>query len=179
MKKTVLLLLPLLVSVVGYAQTTSVLAPQKGVGTLYGTRDSVACKSKKEPAKGGPSAELATDYVRCGREGVSTSDHSLTLWEKVQLDIGKGRPYQASDSRLQEIDPAEPVFPIRATFDLYRCFDPARMTPVQPGPGHNCNFNPNVHGTGVCYKTTFSDWNCEMGYDFDFRATQRNVPGPK
>jgi len=161
------------------ALSGSMPAQDSSAGAIFGTRAPLACKSTKEPAKGPLSAQQAALYVRCGREGITrhSGGDTLYLFEKVAFEVAKGRPYQASDSLLTDIDPALPVYPIRGTFDLYGCSNPRQMTP--PKPGRNCGLNRNVQGTGVCYKTGFGDWKCTIGYDFDFRATQRDVPGPQ
>jgi len=162
----------------GAAAAINVLARETGVGAKYGTRDPVSCQSRKLPAKGAPSPELAALYFKCGRERVShDSSNSLDLFENVKVEIGKGRPYNASDSSLTDIDPSLPVYPIRGSFDVYACADPEHMS--KPSTATNCRVNQNVHGNGVCYQTTFSDWACIMGYDVDFRTTKRGVPGPK
>jgi hypothetical protein len=46
-------------------------------------------------------------------------------------------------------------------------------------PGKNCGVNKNIPGAGAYYETGFGDWKCEIGYDFDFRATVREIPGPQ
>ncbi|MBZ5607380.1 MAG: hypothetical protein LAP38_03915 [Acidobacteriia bacterium] len=161
------------------ALSGSILAQDKSVGATYGTREPITCKSTKDPAKGPLSAQQAALYVRCGREGISrhSGGDLLYLYENVAFEVAKGRPYQTSDSLLTDIDPSLPVYPIRGTFDLYSCSDPRQMTP--PKPGKNCGLNKNTQGTGVCYKTGFGDWKCTIGYDFDFRATVREVRGPQ
>jgi hypothetical protein len=151
---------------------------QSGVGAVYGTRDPAVCKSKKEPAKGAPSPEQAIQYFKCEREKGVDSQSNIYLYENVKLEIGKGRPYNVSDMNLSDIDSSLPVYPIRGSFDVYQCKDPKHMLSNQ-NPGKNCSVNENVQGKGVCYKTTFGDWSCIMGYDVDFRSTKRGVPGPK
>jgi len=170
MKVLVTLVVALLAGSVAYGQA--------GTGAKYGTRDPVTCKSKKEPAKGGPTAEQAAMYWRCDKEGTrSGSDTNLYLFENVKLEVGKARPFQASDQMLTDADPSQPVYPVRGMTEIYQCNDPSRMTP--PAPGHNCNFTPGSAVTGACYKTAFGDWRCELGYEYDFRKVQRNIEGPK
>jgi hypothetical protein len=148
-------------------------------GAIFGAREPIACKSTKDPARGPLSPEQAARYVRCAREGVTHggNGNSLYLLEKAAFEVAKGRPYQTSDSRLVDIDPAQPVYPVRGTFDLYICKDPKQQTSMQLGK--NCSLNKDTKSSGVCYKTGFGDWKCEVGYDFDFRASQRNIPGPR
>src|SRR5262249_35686950 len=112
MRITSLLIIPALASVAMHAQP--------GVGTVYGTRNPITCKSTKEPLKGGLSTQQAALYVRCGREGIeSDSHHNLFLLENVQLEVGKGRPYEAAD-HANDIDPAQLVYPVRGVMDVYQ-----------------------------------------------------------
>jgi hypothetical protein len=151
---------------------------RSGVGAVYGTRDPAVCISKKEPAKGAPSPEQAIQYFKCEREKGVDGQTNIYLYENVKLEIGKGRPYQVSDMRLSDIDPSLLVYPIRGSFDMYQCKDPNHLLSNQV-PEKNCSVSQDLQGKGVCYKTTFGDWSCIMGYDLDFRSTKRNVPGPK
>jgi len=151
---------------------------QAGIGATYGSREPVTCQSKKEPARGAPSPQQAAMYWRCEKEGTrSGSDINLYLYENVKLDVGKGRPFQASDQFSNDVDPSQLIYPVRGTMDMYQCADPKRSTP--PSPGHNCSFTAGNPLTGACYKTAFGDWRCDLGYDYDWHKTVRNVPGPR
>ena len=71
----------------------------QALGAVYGTRDPAVCKSKKEPATGAPSVQQAILYFRCEKEKVGGgSDTNLYLFENVQLEVGKGRPFQVSQA---------------------------------------------------------------------------------
>lgn len=84
---------------------TGVLAHgQSGIGKTYHARDPSVCKSMNEPARGAPSASQARDYIRCANEKIMGS--GLLLYENVQVEVGKSRPYSAgADSGAGEIDP--------------------------------------------------------------------------
>ncbi|MDQ6759380.1 MAG: hypothetical protein M3Z32_05865, partial [Acidobacteriota bacterium] len=45
----------------------------------------------------------------------------LYLLENVKVEIGKGRPYHASDSLAQNIDPSQSVYPIHGSYDEFQC----------------------------------------------------------
>jgi hypothetical protein len=142
----------------------------------YDTRDLSVCKSKKDPARGGPSSSQATDYVRCTNEKISGG--YISLLQNVQVEVGKSRPYSAwSDVGNSDIDNSQPVYPIRGSYDLYSCRPPGSMGfPA----GTNCNvFKANTFA-GICYKTTFADWSCPVqGTSAPFTGEQDGVPPPK
>ena len=161
---------------------TGVLAyGQPGAGKPYDARDPFICKSKKDPAKGAPSPGQVKDYIQCANEGITAG---LLLVENVQVEIGKSRPYSSgSDSGGGEIDPAQPVYPVRGTWDYYTCWIPhpgSTVYPVYSGDkGKNCNVNKAAAFAGACYKTSFGDWSCRVR-PADFSATvTANVPPPK
>ena len=142
----------------------------------YDTRDLSVCKSKKDPARGAPSSGQAIDYVRCSNEKISGG--YISLLQNVQVEVGKSRPYSAwSDVGNSDIDNAQPVYPIRGSYDLYSCRPPGSMGfPA----GTNCNvFKANTFA-GICYKTTFADWSCPVqGTSAPFTGEQNQVPPPK
>jgi hypothetical protein len=146
-------------------------------GAKYGTRDPAVCRSKTEPTKGAPTPAQAFQYWQCKKEKGVDTRYNIYLYENARLEVGKGRPYQVSDMNLSAIDPSLSVYPVRGTFDVYQCQDPAHM--AAPAPRRNCNLHENVDATGVCYKTTFGDWDCEIGYNIDVRKAKRGVPGPR
>src|SRR3569833_2372128 len=77
------------------------LARAEGLGAKYATRDPATCASKTEPATGAPSPEQVKRYLLSGSarrvgEG-EDSFHHLILMENVQVQIGKGRPFQGGN----------------------------------------------------------------------------------
>jgi hypothetical protein len=132
---------------------------QTGAGAKYGSRDPFVCKSKKEPLKGAPSPSQIRDYVKCSSEHlVGSMGPKLYLLENVQAEVGKPRLFQASDINFPDIDNSQPLYPIRGSYDWYVC----HANEVGFPPGRNCNIYREPSSTGVCYKTTFGDWNCTM-----------------
>jgi len=136
---------------------TGVLAyGQAGAGKPYDARDPFVCKSKKDPAKGAPSPSQVKDYIRCTNEKITAG---LLLYENVQVEIGKSRPYSSgADSGAGEIDPSQPVYPVRGTYDAYNCWIPK----YNGTTGKNCNVQKAAPFAGACYKTTFGDWSCRV-----------------
>ena len=149
---------------------------QPGSGKPYESRDSLTCKSKKEPAKGAPSGSQLKEYVQCANEKVAGG--YILLFQNVQVEIGTSRPYNAwSDSGNSSIDNFQPVYPIRGSYDLYSCRPPGSMGfPA----GKNCNVRKAAEFTGTCFKTTFNDWSCPVKSVGDGLAgITYSVPPPK
>lgn len=149
---------------------------QTGGGKPYETRDPFVCKSKKDPAKGAPSGSHLKEYVLCTNERIGGG--YIGLLQNLQVEIGKSRPYSAwSDSGNTSIDNSQPVYPIRGSYDLYSCRPPGSMGfPA----GRNCNVRKSTEFTGICFKTTFSDWSCPVRSVGDGLAgITYSVPPPK
>lgn len=152
----------------------------KGLGADYGARDPRTCKDTKQPIKGAISAAQAQEYVICAREGVATG--SLHLVEDLKVEVGKGRPYSTANGPwATDIDTSATVYPIRGSFKNYIC-QPHHSNPAVPqydNIGKNCSLYDSPVAEGVCYKTTFGDWKCEMAPEHvDWRNAQRNVAPP-
>lgn len=147
-----------------------------GDGKLYQSRDPLVCKSQKEPAKGAPSGSHLKEYVQCTNERVAGG--YIGLFENLQVDIGKSRPYSAwSDSGSSNIDNSEPVYPIRGSYDFYSCRPPGSMGfPA----GKNCHLRKATTFEGTCFKTTFGDWSCPIrGTSDGLVGVQTDIAPPK
>ena len=105
--------------------------------------------------------------------------------ENVRVEIGAPRPYQHIQDSYEDIDPRQPVYPIRGSFTDYSC-DPVR-TPREIAGGYadnrgrNCDALEEPRASGVCFKTTFADWHCTM---VDIKAdvvrdTRRGIAPPR
>jgi len=162
-----------LLAVLGSA---SVLAQgQTGVGNTYHSRDPLVCNSMKDPARGAPSPSQARDYILCANEKIMGS--GLLLYENVQAEVGKSRPFSArADSGAGEIDPSQPVYPVRGTWDAYTCWEPTHNGTV----GKNCNMRKATPFAGACYRTTFGDWSCRVrNTSWDLSDSKAGVPPPR
>ena len=147
------------VIVLAIAATLGSAHGQAGAGAKYGSRDPFVCKSRKEPVKGAPSPAQIKDYMKCTNENVvGIMGPKLYLLENVQVQVGKGRAYLASDFNFPNIDNTEPLYPIRGSFDWYVC----HINEVGFPPGRNCNIYKEPSATGYCFKTSFGDWSCGM-----------------
>ena len=154
-----------------------------GVGSKYAARDPVTCDSTKAPASGAPSAQQALQYTKCGEEG-EDSFHHLILTSDMRVEIGKGRPFQGggnSDINMHDVDPSQPIYPIRGSYKMYQCSNVAAGDPWQSiyTAGKNCDVYDYKAATGACYKTTFGDWKCFMTDTTNTSPVQSSVAGPK
>src|ERR1022692_1818980 len=105
---------------------------QSHPGTPFGARDPHICKSRKDPAKGGPAADQAKAYFLCdnellvpGRFGGSGS--YLYLVTELKIDVApNARPFNIDTdaNNTGDIDPRQPVYNIKGTYAHYQCFTP-------------------------------------------------------
>jgi hypothetical protein len=134
------------------------LPAQKG----YGARNPVTCPSRKEPARGGPSAAQAIKYFTCDNEYIQdwSYRHELHLVSDVKAEVGAGRRFDivADHPPSNEgINPAELVYPIKGSFVSWTC------GPVEASEAdRNCMKYSQQGATGSCYKTISGDWHCRM-----------------
>ena len=151
----------------------AISAAPEGVGAKFGARDPRTCQSKKEPTKGAISAEQAKQYFICDTEKLIDSD-DLQLVDNVKVEVGKARPYQQLSDSHPDIDTTAPLYPIRGSLTRYICHP---VSSYMNNAGKNCSSWNEPNATGVCYKTTFGDWNCAMT---DLSGIQTSpVPPPK
>ncbi len=144
------------------AGSVGVAVAQSGVGARYGARDPHTCPDTRMPARGAPAGAQAAQYVTCAQEGVFGASSSLGLVEDVRVQVGTGRPYIHVTDSFQDIDPHQLVYPIRGSYRSYAC---SEIVPPNGSPGRrgeNCSVADSPQATGVCYKTTFGDWRCNM-----------------
>ena len=144
-----------------------------GVGAKYATRDPQECSSTTEPAKGVLSPALAVKYFACNSE--HEAGGYLYLVENVKIDIGKGTPFLELDKgdRPSDADPKGLVHPIRGSLLKYQC---GAISTYTRNEGKNCTVYEGPKATGICYRTSFGDWTCNM---MDLRSKQvSNQPAP-
>ncbi len=149
------------------------VASAQSSGKPYGTRDSKTCTARKEPTKGAPSAAQAVLYFICTTERLFGD--KLVLVENVKIEVGNGRRFLRSDSELPEVDPQYPIFPIRGSFDSYFC---TRLVDLLQQGSPNCILSRPRNAEGVCYRTSFGDWKCDMTNNTSYRDSV-NVHGPR
>lgn len=138
------------------------LLAQTGVGKQFGSRDPRTCTSRKEPVKGSPTAAQLQQYFICDQEVVrrsATSGDLLYLVTDVKLEVGKGRPFSLATDAVENIDPAQTVYPVRGTYAWWQC---SAIGSINGQPGKNCVKDEMTEASGRCYKSTFGEWHCLM-----------------
>jgi hypothetical protein len=131
---------------------------QKDAGKPYEARDPQPCGSRKDPAKGAPSATQAAHYVTCDREAIDGSGH-LGQIADLKVEVGKGHASTIYD-QAPNIDPAQTVYAFRGSFKSYYC---SIVAGGIADTGKNCQTSDVPAATGSCYKDSFGDWHCTLG----------------
>lgn len=151
-------------------------ANAQSVGTPFGARDPQVCSDRSEPQSGAITPDIATRYFVCGTEKVSGD--RLYLVGTVKLQVGKGRPFlYSTDGRQSDIDPDQPVYPIRGSYTSISC---SAESDILQNAGKNCMIYDLPNAVGICYRTLFADWHCNM-YDImnNTNVVQYGAPPPQ
>lgn len=154
-------------------------AQTQSLGAKYGTREPAKCAVMTKPAKGAPSNAQALEYLKCTMERESGSN--LFLLQDLTVQVApKGRRYNPR-APISNIDTDYPVYDIRGSFVRYQC-DPVYLGGGSlANAGKNCTSYDQPKAEGVCWKTTFGDWGCNMN-DLNHSGSQhqkRNVAPPQ
>ena len=128
-----------------------------GPGAKFGARDPKTCPDHTAPKRGAITPEAAAKYVTCEEE--HASDSTLYLVDDMKVQVGAGRKFQLRTDAYNDIDSTKPVYPIRGSYVRYSCGVPRAAFDTV---GKNCTLYDQPHATGVCFKTTFGDWHCQM-----------------
>jgi hypothetical protein len=140
---------------------------QPGSGARFGARDPHTCGSRKEPARGAPTAAQLTQYFICDNEffqPASATGPLLYLIDNAKVEVGKGRPFSIVTDAYTDVDPSQTVYPIRGSYTQYQCSVPQPPSAPfnAPKAGKNCFKYEAPAATGICYKSTFGEWHCKM-----------------
>lgn len=127
-----------------------------GIGAQYGAREPATCNSRTAT----PSAANVKQYVLCGMEGIDIGNN-LVLLANVTVQMGTPRPFGYQDAGRSQIDVRAPVIDIRGGYKEYQCGKPILGGGAFTAT-HNCVSYDQPVAAGICYKTTFGDWNCSM-----------------
>jgi hypothetical protein len=136
---------------------------QASPGKKFGSHDPRTCPTRTAAL----TAATARQYFICDSEyteGPGASGESINLVSDVTVQLGNPRPFDpAMDTfgfaTTNSIDPAQKVVPIRGSFNGYVCGKIGQMNAPQ---GSNCNLTKNANAKGICFKSSFGDWHCEM-----------------
>ena len=135
---------------------------ESGDGKRFGARDPRTCSSKKDPVHGAPTAAQVKQNFICENEKLTRSGSAgdlLYLVSDVNVEIGKGRPFNPLTDSFQNIDPSQMVYPIRGGYVSWQC---AVVGTINGAAGKNCSRNDAPQVAGSCYKDAFGDWHCNM-----------------
>ncbi len=106
-----------------------------------------------------PSVAQAIALVQCFNEKLNP--HEDWLYQNVQVEMASPRAFiYQQDSFRSEIDTAAKVYPIRGSYVGYVCGVVGDGIHLK---GQNCMKAVVAEATGICWKTTFGDWNCDEG----------------
>lgn len=138
------------------------------INPAFGARMPRKCK----PVTHVPSETEAGALAQCATESGGAPGAFVPLiylWQNLRVQMGKSRPYAYnSDSDNATIDTEARVYPIRVTGDQLSCTgNPTCMT------RHADN------AEGICYKTTFGDWQCNFNQVFGVTKSTVELPAPK
>ena len=133
------------------------IASAQNFRATYGSRNPRTCANTKAPASGAISAQQAVQYFICGQEGLFGD--LLYLVGDVRIEVGKGRPFLSKTDILSNADTDSPVYPIRGSFVQYQV---GKVSTYMQNAGKNCTSYAKRNASGVCYRTTFGDWQCKM-----------------
>ncbi len=147
----------------------------QGVGAKYGSRDPKVCGNTKNPTKGAISSAQATEYIICGKE--RDEGGHLTLVENLKIQLGAATPFNRNTfGYASDVDAKFPVYPFRASLDMYQCNE---VSDSMENRGKSCTVYVRPKATGVCVKTTFGDWRCELsGFDVGGAERKFDMPPP-
>jgi hypothetical protein len=150
---------------------------QPGSGARFGARDPKVCASTKEPKRGAPSPDQLKQYVICQSEkftGTPGTGQLLYLMSDVTVEVAKPRPFQMRTDAWSDIDPSEPVYPIRGSYVSWQC---AVIGSINGDRGKNCSRTDGPNAKGICFKTTFGDWQCKF-LDGNSSSPMQRFPPP-
>jgi len=150
------------------------VSAQQVSGATYDTRDPRTCAERTAPARGAIPAALAMQYFVC--ESEREFGNSLYLIENLQLQVGAPRPFQMRTDAATDVDPSQPVYPIRGSFTLYQCKEPSKLA---NNKGKNCSVYDKPKATGTCYKTSFGEWHCSMADLVSSSNVRHSVAPPR
>jgi hypothetical protein len=142
------------------AETKNAMAHRpagNGIGAQYGTRERATCNSRSGPIN----ATTARQYFICDTEGESLG-RAMILVTNVSVQVAASRAFNWNqDSAHNGIDPSQPVYDIRGSFQEYMCNKPI-FADNAFAVTHNCSLYNEPQAQGTCYKTTFGEWHCDM-----------------
>ena len=154
----------------------TIAQPKAGSGATFASRDIYTCNPEKAQMKGPPNSQQAEALVMCSWEKVTGSGtlSNAYLTENVVVQVGSGRPYEYGDGS-GDADVKQAVYPIRGSFVYDRCFPINSAYPA----GKSCKKIEHPNASGICYKTNFGDWKCQMSDGSTYHQDPGYFPAPR
>ncbi len=124
------------------------------VGARYGTRDPRDCNRHPDHF----TAAEARDVFICDAE--HEFDGMLYLVSEVSVNLSGPRPFNAAmDAKKLNIDNAEQVVELHATYNNFQCNRLPASHFDNPN-NRNCNEFRAVNAAGACFRSTAGEWHC-------------------
>jgi hypothetical protein len=125
-------------------------------GADFGTRSPRTCA----PVKSQPTVQQMAALVQCSQEKFFNGD--VMILDQVKVQAGSARAYEPrSDGGHENIDVRANIIPIRGSFINYVC-GPITGSSSKDA-GKNCSKFTEPRAEGECWRSTFGEWQCEMG----------------
>ena len=81
----------------------------------------------------------------------------------VKLEVASSsRPFNILTDPDSAIDPEQPVYNLRGSYEQYQCGTPDAGGGGSYPIGKNCTRHTFSNAGGRCYKDTFGDWHCVL-----------------
>ena len=137
------------------------------INAAFGARMPRKCNPVTHVPNEAEAAALAQCASESGGEAGSFRP-MIYLWQNMHVQMGGSRPYAfKADSHHSSIDTEAKVYPIRVTGDQLSCTG-------KP----TCMTSHADKSEGVCYKTTFGDWQCSFSQVFGVTKSAVELPAP-
>ncbi len=131
-------------------------------GAPWGSRNAAPCNAVRQ--NNAPNAAQATAILKCRREKAYDSSGELWLMEKANIQVGGGMPFVTAYNTwtMQGADTTKQVFPLRGSWTMVMCRNRADLARYSAQDAQrNCS-ETDYQGDGVCWRTTFGDWDCTV-----------------
>ena len=147
---------------------------EMSVGARYGTRDPRTCNRRPEHF----TIQDAKAVFTCDAE--HEFDGKLYLVSDVSLEVAGPRVFDPTlDAKKVNIDHAQLVVEIRATYNNFRC-EPLPASHFDNPNNRNCSEFHAKTAPGACFKSTAGEWHCMISDPAVglMTATAKNVAPP-
>ena len=120
----------------------------------YGVSPTIPCPASTYP----PDQTEAELLIICSGNQDDFGHAKVYRTYNVHLQVAKPRAYAYGDPGGDAIDPEAPVYPIRGMKTTAVC---SPVSAYMQNEGKNCS-EFDWKGDGICYRTSFGDWKCQL-----------------